>query len=506
MSDAIIEFKNIHKRFGGIHAVKNVSFSIDRGEVHTILGENGAGKSTLMNMLSGIYMPNEGEIWYKGKPVQITDPLKAKELGISTVFQELKLCENLTVVQNIFLGREIVKKGHLDWKGMTEEARKKLAELGLSIDVTQRIMDLSAAQRQLVEIAKAMFINSDVLILDEPTSSLTIEEADRLFATVRTLKARGVAIIFISHRMQEVVEISDRISIMRNGEYLATYRMGDITPEKIVALISGKEEEDVLAENKLEKTRSFDQTSPVVLDVRNLCNGSQVQDISFQLHQSEILGFYGLQGSGRTELMETIYGLRKAQKGEVYVFDRRMMGRSVREAMESGIAMVPEDRKGVGLFMNFDICNNISAMHGKDIRTKLRTLNRSRMREIAQDSSKRLRIRSHGITQMVSDLSGGNQQKVVISKCLSIAPRILIMDEPTRGVDVGAKTEIFQFLQKLRSDAENPVSIIVVSSELSEVVKECDRVIVMRQGHIVGQLRNKEITNNAVLQYAFNGA
>lgn len=505
MSDVIIEFRNIHKRFGGIHAVKGVSFSIEKGEVHTILGENGAGKSTLMNMLSGIYMPDEGEIVYNGETVQITNPYKAKELGISTVFQELKLCPNLTVVQNIFLGRERMKGFRPDWNGMTEEAAEKLVELGLNIDVTKRVMELSAAQRQLVEIAKAMFIHSQVLILDEPTSSLTYEEADRLFGTVRMLKSQGVAVIFISHRMQEVFEISDRISIMRNGEYLSTYRIDEVSPQEVVSLISGKAKEQIAQEVSEKRARVFAKDAPVALEVRALRGGPLVQDISFRLYEREMLGFYGLQGAGRTELMETIFGLRKAESGEILVNGELCSRAGVDERMKNGIAMVPEDRKRVGLFMNYDVRNNICAMHGKDLVAKTGMLDQKRMNEIAETFTEQLHIRTDGVGQMVKDLSGGNQQKVVISKCLSIDPKILIMDEPTRGVDVGAKTEIFQLLQKLRDNPDRPMSIIVVSSELSEVVAECDRVLVMRQGRIVGELKNEEINKDAILQYAFNG-
>ena len=503
MADVIIEFRNIHKRFGGIHAVKGVSFSIEKGEVHTVLGENGAGKSTLMNMLSGIYMPDEGEILYKGEPVQITSPYKAKALGISTVFQELKLCPNLTVAQNIFLGRERIKHGCPDWNGMTVEAQNKLEELGLNIDVTQHVRSLSAAQRQLVEIAKAMFINSEVLILDEPTSSLTYEEANKLFGTIRMLKEKGVAIIFISHRMQEVFEISDRISIMRNGEYLSTLNIKETTPKQVVALISGKDEETT-EETDREKA-DFEVGKKVVLEVKGLNSGTLVKDVSFKLYEREMLGFYGLQGAGRTELMEAIYGLRKCESGEVFLNGEKLEKETVSSRIDSGIAMVPEDRKNVGLFMNYDVMNNICVMHGKDIVTKARVLNKRRMNEIAQKFAGRLHIRTDGVHQMVGELSGGNQQKVVISKCLSINPKVLIMDEPTRGVDVGAKTEIFDLLHDLRSDKENPMSIIVVSSELSEVIAECDRILIIRQGRIVGELQRGEISKDAVLQYAFNG-
>lgn len=504
MSDVIIEFRGIHKRFGGIHAVKGVSFSIEKGEVHTILGENGAGKSTLMNMLSGIYLPDEGEILCDGEPVQITDPYKAKALGISTVFQELKLCPNLTVVQNIFLGRERKKGLGPDWNSMTSEASRKLAQLGMNIDVTKRVMELSAAQRQLVEIARAMFINSRVLILDEPTSSLTCEEAEKLFGTVRMLKEQGVAVIFISHRMQEVFEISDRISIMRNGEYLSTCKIEEVSPQEVVALISGKEREHAEKEPRRE-ARGFAEDAPAALEVHSLCGGPLVRDVSFRLYKGEVLGFYGLQSAGRTELMETVFGLRRAESGEIRVNGKRISGTDVSGRMKNGIAMVPEDRKRVGLFMNFDVMDNMCAMHGRDMVSKTGMLDRKRMRAIAERFTERLRIRTDGVGQMVKDLSGGNQQKVVISKCLSMDPQILIMDEPTRGVDVGAKAEIFDLLHALREDPERPMSIIVVSSELSEVMAECDRVLVMRQGRIVGELKKEEINKDAILQYAFNG-
>ena len=505
MSNVIIEFQHVDKKFGGIHAVNDVSFSIDQGEIHTILGENGAGKSTLLNMLSGLYMPTSGKIIYKGKAVQINNPQKAKELGIATVFQELKLCPNLSVTQNIFLGREIKSKaGTPNWKVMKERA-KELNELGLAIDVSSKIRNLSAAQRQLVEISKAMFGNPDVLILDEPTSSLTFDETAKLFKTVRILKERGVTIIFISHRMQEVFEISDRISIMRNGKYLATYVNGEISQSKIVSMISGKEEEN-------EKTISFhtakhfSEDSPIALEVKKLNSGKLVNDISFQLHEHEMLGFYGLQGAGRTELMETIYGLRKTDSGEVRLYDQSLNGDSVRKRMEKGLAMVSEDRKGVGLFMNFDVMNNIAATHDADITNKAHFLDKSQMIKIAEQYKGELSVRCETIRQKVSELSGGNQQKVSVAKSLSTHPKVLIMDEPTRGVDIGAKKEIFELLHKLCDDKENPMSIIVVSSELAEVVSECDRVIVIHRGCIAGELDGDEITKDAILQLAFNGA
>lgn len=505
MEDKIIEFKNINKKFGGIHAVKNVSFSINKGEVHTIMGENGAGKSTLMNILSGIFTPDGGEIIYKGNSVDIKSPLVAKEIGISVVFQELKLSHNLTVVENIFLGREYRKNGFLDWKRMNSEAQTKLQEIGLDINVQNVIDDLSTAQMQQVEIAKAMFIKSEVLILDEPTSSLTYKETTRLFEIIEQLKNNGVAIIFISHRMEEVLQISDRISIMRNGEYLGTYSKDQVTPEKIVSLISNKEESELKQSSFPNVHRTFGKGDNMVLEVNKLNRGKKVRNISFKLYQGEILGFYGLEGSGRTELMETLYGLYKYENGEYKVYGEKVNFKCCKDAIKSGISMVPENRKSVGLFMNFDVKDNIASIHDKDILTRFRTLNGKYIRKLSESYVNKLSIRTDGITQMVKNLSGGNQQKVVMSKSLSINPRILILDEPTKGVDIGAKSEIYDLLHSLRNDAEKSISIIIVSSELSEVVTRCDRVLIMRNGNIVGELVGNDISSDRVLQYAFNG-
>ena len=507
MGKPIIQFQNVSKRFGGIHAVKNVSFSIDAGEVHTVIGENGAGKSTLMNMLSGIYQPDEGEIIYKGKKVHISSPLVAKNYGIATVFQELKLCRNLTVVENIFLGREYRKRGSLDWQRMVKDAQKELEKLGMEIDVKSMVGDLSAAQMQLVEIAKAMFVKSDVLILDEPTSSLTYNETDKLFRIIGQLVSEGVAIIFISHRMEEVFRISDRISVMRNGEYLNTYKKEETTPEEIVSLISNKNVEEIRNQSAGRKKKIFSKGDKIALSVRNMSRGSRVKHINFDLHEGEMLGFYGLEGSGRTELMETIFGLEKAQEGEILLYgDKPVRIKNPKDAMRQGIAMLPEDRKHVGLFMNLDIANNIATVHDKDIKSAgTRLLSKKKMGKLGQDAIEKLNIRARSSKQMVMDLSGGNQQKVVIAKCLSIDPKIVIMDEPTRGVDVGAKNEIYDILHSLTDNPDNPKSVIIISSELEEVVNECDRVIIIKNGMIVGELTGEELEGERILQYAFNG-
>jgi len=505
MPENIIEFKNISKNFGGIQALRNVSFSISKGEVHTIMGENGAGKSTLMNILSGIYTPCSGQILLKSEPVYISTPLVAKAHGISTVFQELKLCLNLTVVENIFLGREYRKGLGMDWGKMTGEAEDKLKELGMDINVRSMVQDLSAAQMQLVEIAKAMFVNAEILILDEPTSSLTYNETEKLFKLVRKLKNDGVAIIFISHRMEEVFSISDRISIMRNGEYLGTYTKDETTPEKVVSLISNKKENKDM-NRCVRRTGPASYENKAILKVKDLSRGKLVRNISFDLHEGEMLGFYGLEGSGRTELMETLYGLYKPESGKMELYGKEISFRNTRDSINAGIAMVPEDRKHVGLFMNFDIKDNILSIHDKDMLIPvLGVVKGEKLRQMGKLAIEELSIKANSPMQMVKTLSGGNQQKVVISKCLSINPSILIMDEPTRGVDVGAKKEIYDLLHSLRNDEKHRKSIIIVSSELEEVVSECDRIIVIKEGRIAGELRRAEINRDSVLQLAFNG-
>lgn len=504
MGDTIIQFDKINKKFGGIHAVKDVSFSIEKGQVLTLIGENGAGKSTLMNMLSGIYQPDSGRILIKGEVAHITSPVAAKKYGISTVYQELKLCRNLTVVENIFLGREYRKRGILDWTGMIQEAQMELEQLGMNIDVRSEVASLSTAQMQLVEIAKAMLVKSDILILDEPTSSLTYNETSLLFGIIRRLIKSGVTVIFISHRMKEVFEISDKISIMRNGEYLGTYEKDKTTPEEIVSLISNKDIKEV-KNTVINHKKKFKESDRVLLNVKNLSRGF-LKNISFTLHKGEMLGFYGLEGSGRTELMETIFGLEKANEGEIYVENHKIDIRSTKDALKNGIGMVPEDRKHVGLFMNFNICDNIMSIHGKNIVGRWNHLiNYKQVLRMGEQAIKNLGIKAKNPKQMVSNLSGGNQQKVVIAKCLSTNPQIIIMDEPTRGVDVGAKEEIFSILHSLAEDVENPKGIIIVSSELEEVVKECDRVIIIKNGMIVGELCGDDIQGENILQFAFNG-
>jgi ABC-type sugar transport system ATPase subunit len=499
----IVEFKNISKFFGGVHALKNVSFSISRGEVHAIIGENGAGKSTLMNILSGLYLPDKGDVLIDKEKIKLANTRIAKGKGIATVYQELKLCPNLNVIENIFLGREHHRCGMLNWKKMNVEVFNRLKMIGLEIDPLEKVSNLTPAQMQLVEIAKAVFIRSKIIILDEPTSSLTIKETEKLFNIIEKLKEENVTIVFISHRMEEIFRISDRITVMKNGEYLGTFLKEDVTPNEIVTLIAGRElasNESKIGENSERQANCVSREA--MLEVINLKSGRKLNNISFRLYKGEILGFYGLEGAGRTELMETIYGLRKCDGGEILINGKEMKIKNPRSAINNGITMLPEDRKNVGLFMNFDIKNNIASINEDKI-TRLKIMRNSVIKLITQGYIEKLSIKSFGENQMVRTLSGGNQQKVVISKCLSVEPNILILDEPTRGVDVGAKAEIYRILRQLRD--EKNLSIIIVSSEIREIITECERVLVMRNGRIAGELQKESINSDSILQLAFNG-
>lgn len=498
--DNIIEFKNITKRFPGVIALDNVSFTIAAGEIHALVGENGAGKSTLMNILAGVLQPDSGKIIYKDKETTINNPMIARQIGISTVYQELKLCENLKVVENIFLGREKRSKfGRIYWRSMELEAKKLLDSFGIFINPRSIVKNLTVAQRQVVEIARAISLKTNVLILDEPTSSLTMNETKLLFENLKKLKMSGVAIIFISHRLEEVFEIADRISILRDGKYLGTFIKDNTSVDKVVSLIAGKKLIEELKKREIDHDFS---DKKVVLEIENLARSKYFNDISFKLHEKETLGFYGLQGSGRTEIMETIFGLYKPDYGQIYLFGNKIKLRKAGDAIKHGLALIPEDRRTAGIFENMSVKENMSLIIIKLLSFFSFIIN-SKLSKLANRFAKQLEIKMTSINQKVKNLSGGNQQKVIISRWLAINPKILLMDEPTRGVDVGAKAEIYNILRNLK-EKENK-SIIIISSELPEVIAECDRVIVMRNGRIAGEVTGKNINEEKLLQLAFSG-
>jgi ABC-type sugar transport system, ATPase component len=501
-NETVIEFKNISKNFGAIKALKDVSFQISKGECHAIVGENGAGKSTLMNILSGIYRQDEGEVVYNGENVKITSPTVASNLGIATVYQELKLCPNLTAVENIYLGRTATTKlGIVKKMNMDSEAKKLLDIFEIDIDLNVPIKNLSIAQMQLVELAKALSKNADVLILDEPTSSLTNAETDILFDLLQKLKTEGRTIIFISHRLTEIFQIADRLSVMRDGQYLGTFNCCDLTENKIVELIAG----DKLIQEEIEAVNRIGEDvarSAVAMEVKNLNRGKQVKDISFKLFEGEILGFYGLQGAGRTELVETIFGLYPCDSGEILIKGRPVCIKNPSNAIAEGIGLITEDRKNRGVFSKMNISENIMVLHNKAITKIGFYLDNKKIKAMTEKYHKELSIKMENNKQNILNLSGGNQQKVIIGRILSNNPDIILADEPTRGVDVGAKAEIFSIFHKLKKQGK---AIIIISSELKEVVTECDRILVIRNGKIVGEVTQKENRKEQILQFAFNG-
>ncbi len=496
--DDLITFEHITKRFPGVIALDDVSFSIKKGEIHALVGENGAGKSTLMNILGGEIQPDEGSVILRGKATQIPNPYAARRNGISIVYQELKLCPNLSVVENIFLGREREGSGgRLKIKKMSEQCHEVFASLGMTLNPRTPVRNLSIAEQQLVEISKAISLESDVLIMDEPNSALTLTETEKLFINLIRLKEKGVTIIFISHRIEEVFKISDRISVLRDGKYLGTFHTNETSFDHIVTLIAGKKLLTELAQTHESKTHS----NRVVLEVRDLSRGEFFKHITFQLYEKEILGIYGLQGAGRTELLETIFGLARADSGEIIVLGQKINMRSPADAIRHGFAMVTEDRRGTGLFVNMDVKDNIG-ISSTNVISKLWFMKRKKLLTLARQFVKMIEIKVRSITQLVRNLSGGNQQKVIISRWLATKPKIFLMDELTRGIDVGSKAEIYRILRRLREDG---LSIILVSSELPEVLAECDRILIMRNGMLVADFLNEQATKEKVLRFALKG-
>ena len=499
----IVEFKDISKSFNKVQALRDVSITIREGEVHSIVGENGAGKSTLMNILGGLFPPTTGTIKISGQEVTLPNEQAALNLGIGVVYQELKLCPNLNVTENIFLGRELRKNGRaLDWKRMHKITEEVMKSLGIFIVPTTLIKHLSVAQQQVVEIAKSLAKDVRVLVLDEPTSALTITESTMLFENVKKLRDKGVAIIYISHRLEEVLELSDRISVLRDGKYRGTFDKCEVGIADLVRLIAGDKFSRELEESANMKKPPKPEGEPY-LQVERLCSvDGSVKNVSFELFAGEVLGFYGVQGAGRTEVLETIFGLRKKKSGVIRLEGKEIENINPMEAIRNGFAMIPEDRKQVGILPNMNICENINTSCPGAIVNILGWINKSKMFEIAGKLKEDVGIKAKSIFQNILNLSGGNQQKVVISRWLATEPKVFLMDELTRGVDVGAKAEIFTILRNLR---EQGLGIVLVSSELQEVLVESSRVLVMRNGEIVKELVGEEITKDNIVENALIG-
>jgi ABC-type sugar transport system ATPase subunit len=493
MIDALLQLNNINKYFPGVHALKDAQFSVRRGEVHALLGENGAGKSTMIKIISGVHKPDTGEVLIDGQPMNFNNPREAQNAGVATIYQELGLYPELSVAENIFMGHAPMKDWGLfqtvDWRTMERRAEELLAELNIyNLDVGAKVGTLNVGNRQRVEIAKALSLDAQILIMDEPTAALTESDVEQLFSIVRLLRDRGVSIIYISHRLNEVFELADRVTVLRDGQYIGTQDVSDTTESDLISMMVGR-----TIDNLFPKQES--EIGDVVLEVCDLNYPPLTNNISFKVHAGEIVGLAGLVGSGRSETAQVIFGVRPAESGEIYVNGERVHIHHPSDAVKYGIGYVPEDRGHQGLVKEMTIRENTS-MAVLDLVSENTFINQNKERSLADQAIEQLSIRATGSEQIVNKLSGGNQQKVVVSKWLASNPKLLIMDEPTRGVDVGAKSEIHRLMSQLV--AEKGLAILMISSELPEVLGMSDRILVMREGHIAGEFTREEATQEAI--------
>ena len=494
MGEVLVSMEGIEKSFPGVHALSQCRLELRSGEVHALVGENGAGKSTLMKILTGVYQKDSGSIFFKGKEIEIPDTRAAQSLGISIIHQELNLMPHLTVAQNIFIGREALGKGHIFLN--EKEINKKTAELfkliNLKLDPRVKVSTLTVAKQQMVEIAKALSFNSEVLVMDEPTAALTDSEIEDLFRIIKDLRQKGVGIIYISHRMDELKKITDRITVMRDGCYIDTVNTSDVAIDKIISMMVGR---TVYASTpQLPKERSRE----IVLSARDLRRFPEIKDVSFELHKGEILGFAGLMGAGRTEVARAIFGADGLESGEIKVNGRKITVKSPADAVNAGIGYLSEDRKRYGLALGLSVAEN-STLTCLDDFSKGGFIDKRKVRTKTSEYVDRIRIKTPSIQQLVKNLSGGNQQKVVIAKWLLKNCEILIFDEPTRGIDVGAKSEIYNLMNELAAQGK---SIIMISSELPEILHMSHRVAVMCEGRLVKILDIKEANEEAIMKYA----
>lgn len=499
MSQTIVKMEGISKAFAGIKALDNVQIDLRQGEIHALMGENGAGKSTLMKIMTGVYSRDSGKMYLQNassnqlEEVEIKSPLAAQKLGLSMVFQEFNLLENMNIAENIFIGREPLGAGQtVDKKQLIQNAAVELKKVNLDIDPSTEVSKLSCGQKQCVEIAKALSFNARVVVFDEPTASLSERESQTLFKLIKELKEKGVCIVYISHRMEEVFELSDRITVFRNGKYIDTVNTKDVQEKDIISMMIGHE---LNIEKK--SGSEFVNKNKVVLEVKNVQVFPGAKPVSFKLYEKEILGFFGLVGAGRTELARIIFGVDPIGSGEIYVEGGKVKISSPKDAIQAGIGLVPEDRKGLGLILGMSIKDNMLISKIGQFKSSL--LNKKTLKNITGTFISDLGISLRNEEQEVKELSGGNQQKVVIAKWLAMEPNILIMDEPTRGIDIGAKAEIYKLMDMLVKSGK---SIIMISSETPELLGMSDRVIVMHEGYQTGEFRCGELDQDKLMAYA----
>ncbi|MGI6763984.1 MAG: sugar ABC transporter ATP-binding protein [Anaerovoracaceae bacterium] len=491
-NDVILEMKNIHKRFGGVHALCNVNLTLRSGEIHALVGENGAGKSTLMKILIGLYKPDSGEIVFDGKKVEFKSVKDAQDMGISMIFQEFNQVKVMTVMENIYLGREPrTKSGAVDFKKMYRDSKELLLKLGVDLDPQTYIRDLTVAKHQLVEIVKAISLNARIIIMDEPTSALSQKEIDYLHAMVRALRDQGKTIVYISHKMEEIFRICDTVTVLRDGRFIHTGKVSEISEKELIFMMVDRDVSELFPKQP-------SKIGEVILEVKNFTIPGKFHDISFQLRRGEILGVAGLMGAGRTELMEAIIGERQVSGGEIYLHGKKINNRIPGDAIARGIAMVPEDRKKNGVFLRLNVKNNIlmssfgKCMKGISICEKLENKYMDEYRE-------KLDIKTSSPKQICQNLSGGNQQKVAVARVLNSEPEIIILDEPTRGIDVRTKSEIHRLMSALACTGK---AVLMVSSELPEILGMSDRILVLHEGTMTGILDRSEATADKIMELA----
>ncbi len=497
VNGAFLRMEGISKSYPGVQALKEVNFEVARGEIHALVGENGAGKSTLVKILTGAQPQDEGQIILRGQPVNISSPSAAQSLGISMIHQELSLIPYLTVGQNIFLGREpgAWMAGFIGWTTLYKQAQRLLDRLNVTVDARAEVQGLSIAQQQMVEVAKALSFEADLIAMDEPTSALTERETEVLFEVMRSLKAQGVSLIFISHRLEEVFQITDRITVLRDGQFIGTTPVAELDKNRVVQMMVGRKfVGEMYPEPHVPQPE-------VVLEATSLQDGKELQDVSLKLRRGEILGVAGLVGAGRTALAETLFGIRPATAGEIQLEDRPVKLNSSGDAIRLGMGFVPEDRKLQGLFLNMAVRKNI-VISAMNLVTNWSFVNTSKVDRLATEFVEKLGIRTPGLRQRVRNLSGGNQQKVIIARWLTLKPKVLILDEPTRGIDVGAKAEIHTLMSQL---AQEGVGILMISSELPEVLGVSDRILVMREGQVTAEFSRDEATQDGIMHTATGG-
>ena len=489
--EPILTLKNVTKEYPGVVALDHMNLEVYPGEVHALMGENGAGKSTLIKVVSGAIKPNGGTILYEGKEYDSMTPALSKKLGIGVIYQEFNLVPDLSVAENIFLGQKLTSGFSINRKLMNQRAKELMDSFGIDIDVTKDVKSLTVAYQQLVEITKTISSNVKVLIMDEPSAPLTNREIDAMFGIVRKLKAQGVAIIYISHRMEEIFALADRITVMRDGKYVGTKMASEIDNNGLIKMMVGRDLDEQYP--TVEK-----EIGEVALEVNRLCTDALLKDISFQVHKGEILGLAGLVGAGRTETARAIFGADSKSSGEIRIHGKTVQIHSPKDAIKDGIALIPEDRKKHGALLEMTIRDNISFIAVKSI-SKAGFVDRNADKNMAEKYIKELSIKTPSMEQLTRNLSGGNQQKVVLAKSLASNSDIIIFDEPTRGIDVGAKKEIYVLMNEL---AKKGMAIIMISSEMQELLGMSDRIIVMHEGEMMGELKIEDATQVVILELA----